>query len=407
MKFKKTVLACVLAAIPAFACVNQAYAQDMEKIVIAARGGSHVDVINAVKEKFEKEHNVEIEVMGLENADLKQKIALDSRASVGAFDLVMLDDPWIPEFAKAGVLCDLTKNGYTDDSDFVKTSLDIGKDPYAKGDTYALPFAGNVTLLFFNQDVLKSVGATHAPDNWEDVLNIAQKAQLNGKLGYVVRGQQGNPIVGDYLPLLWAFGGDVFDENFNVTVNSPEGLASLEFYLQLAKTGANYEKNDIVASVASGKAAQALGWPSWFISGTDSVASYAVIPGKIDAQSKEYSAGVIGNWMMGITANCGKKDLAIELLKYLTSEEVQKAAADKGAVPTRLSVFNDKELSAKYPFYKTLLTGTQNSKVRPRTELWGEIENVYGIELSNALSGTKSAKQALADAQKAIEKIVK
>lgn len=110
---------------------------------------------------------------------------------------------------------------------------------------------------------------------------------------------------------------------------------------------------------------------------------------------------------MGITANCGKKDLAIELLKYLTSEEVQKAAADKGAVPTRISVFNDKELSAKYPFYKTLLTGTQNSKVRPRTELWGEIENVYGIELSNALSGTKSAKQALADAQKAIEKIVK
>lgn len=110
---------------------------------------------------------------------------------------------------------------------------------------------------------------------------------------------------------------------------------------------------------------------------------------------------------MGVTANTTHKDLAIELLKYLTSSEVQKAAADKGAVPTRVSVFNDKDLSAKYPFYKTLLVGTQNSKVRPRTELWGEIENVYGIELSNALSGTKSVKQALVDAQKAIEKVMK
>lgn len=407
MKFKKTVLASMLCALPCFMALNSAYAADMEKLVIAARGGSHVDVINAVKEKFEKEHNVTIEVMGLENADLKQKIALDSRASSGAFDLVMLDDPWIPEFAKAGVLCNLTQNGYSDDSDFVKTSLDIGKEPYAKGDTYALPFAGNVTLLFFNQEVLNSLGYKSAPDNWDEVYKIAKKAQENGKLGYVVRGQQGNPIVGDYMPLLWAFGGDVFDDNWQVTVDTPEGLASLNLYLELAKTGANYEKNDIVSSVAKGNAAMALGWPSWFISGSDTAAAYAVIPGKVSADSKEYSAGVIGNWMMGVTANTTHKDLAIELLKYLTSSEVQKAAADKGAVPTRVSVFNDKDLSAKYPFYKTLLVGTQNSKVRPRTELWGEIENVYGIELSNALSGTKSVKQALVDAQKAIEKVMK
>lgn len=407
MKFKKTVIAAVLCTLPSFMSINFAFAADLQKLVIAARGGSHVDVINAVKAKFEKEHNVEIEVMGLENADLKQKIALDSRASDGAFDLVMLDDPWIPEFAKAGVLCNLTQNGYTDDTDFVKTSLDIGKDPYAQGDTYALPFAGNVTLLFFNQDVLKNLGYEKAPDNWDDVYNIAKKAQSQGTLGYVVRGQQGNPIVGDYMPLLWAFGGDIFDDNWNVTVNTEKGLASLNLYLELAKTGSNYEKNDIVASVSSGKAAMALGWPSWFISGSDTSAAYAVIPGKVNAQSESYSSGVIGNWMMGVTANTQNKDLAIELLKYLTSSEVQKAAADKGSVPTRISVFNDKELSAKYPFYATLLAGTQNSKVRPRTELWGEIENVYGIELSNALSGTKSAKQALIDAQKAIEKVIK
>ena len=106
----------------------------------------------------------------------------------------------------------------------------------------------------------------------------------------------------------------------------------------------NYDKNDLVASVSKGKAAMSLGWPSWFISGSDSLANYAVIPGKKDASSPEYSAGVIGNWMMGVTANTTHKDLAVKLLQYITSAEVQISAADKGAVPTRTSVFNNADM---------------------------------------------------------------
>ena len=46
------------------------------------------------------------------------------------------------------------------------------------------------------------------------------------------------------------------------------------------------------------------------------------------------------------------------------------------------------------------------SRERPRTPLWSQIENVYGIELSNALSGTKTVDQALADAKTAIEGVM-
>lgn len=397
----------VLAGAVILSCsASAALADDEVTLTIAARGGSHVDVINAVKDKFEKENNCTIKILGLENASLKQKVSLDSRNEEGAFDLVMLDDPWIPEFAAGGLLLNLTQNGYKDDPDFVTTSLAVCKEPYATGDTYALPFAGNVTLLFYNAGVLDKVGAK-VPDNWQDVLTVSQKVKDQGLLGYLVRGQQGNPIVGDYLPILWAMGGDVFDKDMkNVTVNSQIAKDALALYIELYKTGANYDKNDLVASVSKGKAAMSLGWPSWFISGSDSLANYAVIPGKKDASSSEYSAGVIGNWMMGVTANTTHKDLAVKLLQYLTSAEVQISAADKGAVPTRTSVFNNADLNAKYPFYQVLLKGTEKSKVRPRTPLWGEIENVYGIELSNALTGQKSIDDALNDAKAAIEEVI-
>lgn len=377
------------------------------KLVVAARGGSHVDVLNAVKADFEAENNCTVEVLGLEAADLKQKVSLDSQNKVGAYDLAMADDPWMPEFCEAGLYANLTELGYEADSDFVKASLDIGKYPYAEGDIYALPFAGNVQLLFYNKQVLDDAGMA-VPESWEDILKIAKAVNgKDGKVGYVIRGQQGNPIVSDYLPILWAFGGNVFDESGNLTIDSKEAKDALKLYMELLKYGANYEKNDIVAAVSDGKAAASLGWPSWYISGETASAEYAAIPSKATASSTAYPTGMIGNWMMGVTANSGNSELALKFLEYVTSADVQKKAAEFGGVPTRTSVFNDSELLAKYPYFETILTCTENSVVRPRLVEWTDIETAYGTELSSAISETKSIDQALADARTAIEAIMK
>lgn len=374
-------------------------------LTIAARGGSHVDVIEAVKGTFEENNNVQIEVLGLEADDLKQKVALDAVNANGAYDLVMIDDPVMPEYAEVGVLLNLTENGYEDDADFVKQSLDIGKNPYALGDTYALPFAGNVQLLFYNQNFLESI-EEEVPVTWNGILEIAKKAKQDGVNGYVIRGQQGNPIVSDFLPILWAFGGDVFDENWNVIVDSEEGKEALQLYCDLLAEGVNYEKNDIVSSVADGSSVMALGWPSWFISGTDAQAAYASIPAKISDTSDENATGMIGNWMMGVTANSTQKELAIKLLTYLTSAEVQAEAVQYGGVPTRTSVFTDSGILSQYPYFTTIYEATVNSVVRPRTAEWSNIEVAFGTELSNVISEIKTVDEGLADAKKAIEDIM-
>jgi multiple sugar transport system substrate-binding protein len=377
------------------------------KLVIAARGGSHVDVINAVKGDFEAANNCTIEVLGLEATDLKQKVSLDGTNATGAYDLAMIDDPWMPEWCEAGIFANLTEMGYEADPDFVKQSMDIGRYPYGEGDIYALPFAGNVQLFFYNKKVLDDAGFD-VPESWEDVLNIAKAVNgKDGKVGYVIRGQQGNPIVSDYLPVLWAFGGDVFDENWNITIDTPEAKEALQFYIDLLANGANYEKNDIVAAVSDGKAAASLGWPSWYITGENATAAYASIPTKATNSSPGYPSGMIGNWHMAVTANSANPELALAFLEYVTSADVQKKAAEFGGVPTRTSVFTDSGLLAKYPYFETILTGTENSVVRPRTPLWTDIETAYGAELSSAISGTKSIDQALADARTAIEAIMK
>lgn len=375
-----------------------------QKLVIAARGGLHVTAIESVKTAFERDNNCTIEVLGLEADDLKQKVSLDSRSSAGAYDLVMADDPWMPEFCAAGIYANLTRMGLRDDPDFIPASLAIGKDPYGTGDTYALPFAGNVQLLFYNKALFDN-NRIAVPTDWAGVLAASQALRQSGKLGYIIRGQQGNPIVSDYLPLLWAYGGNVFDANGRVTVDSQAAKDALQMYINLLGTGANYERNDLVAAVADGNAGMALGWPSWFISGVDASAAWAVIPGKAGPSSAAHPTGMIGHWMMGVTSNSTNKELALKLLQYLTSSENQKIMADKGGVPTRNSVYSDASLIARYAYYPTLLQATIDSVVRPRMPEWSEIEAVYGAELSAAVSGAKTVDRALSDARAAIERI--
>ncbi|MCR5557121.1 MAG: ABC transporter substrate-binding protein, partial [Butyrivibrio sp.] len=125
-------------------------------LTIAARDGSHCDVINAVKSKFEQENNCTLNIIPLSANDIHDKSIEDASNSVGAYDIIMIDDPLMPEYIEKNVLCNLTQLGYTDDEDFVEKSRLLGKDPYPLGATYALPFSGNVQLLFYNESVVGS-----------------------------------------------------------------------------------------------------------------------------------------------------------------------------------------------------------------------------------------------------------
>jgi multiple sugar transport system substrate-binding protein len=370
-------------------------------ITIAARSGSHCDVINAVKDDFETSHNCTLNIIPLSANDIHDNVIADIKNEAGQYDIIMIDDPLMPEYIEKDLLCNLTKLGYSDDDDFVEKSRLLGKDPYPLGATYALPFSGNVQLIFYNENNIDAAALT----NWNDIYAACQKAKNDGKEGYAIRGQSGNPIVSDFLPILWAFGGDIFDSNNNVILDSKEAKAALSFYCDLYSTGGNYEKDDLIDAISSGKASVALGWPSWFITGDGTKANIAQIPGQKDSSAQVLATGEIGNWLLGITSNSANKDLALELIKYLTSSDVQKKALSYGGIPTRVSIFRSSEVTSKYPYFEAIYSGTNNSRVRPRTTKWSRIEDVFGEELSKCIDGKQSVDDTIKNSHNAIKKL--
>jgi multiple sugar transport system substrate-binding protein len=96
----------------------------------------------------------------------------------------------------------------------------------------------------------------------------------------------------------------------------------------------------------------------------------------------------------------------MDFLLWATSAEQMKLSAQRGNPPTRKSVFNDPQLVAKFPSYPAQLRSLESSRPRPRTPLWNEIENAFGIYLSKANGGELSAEDAMNQANAEIKKII-
>src|SRR6476661_9168566 len=122
-------------------------------LTLAINSGVEGDALRQAAKDYEKQTGVHIEIAEFPYANLFEKELIDLNARTGAYDLIMLDDPWFPRFATKQFPTDLgrlmQKRGQTGpDADFVPTSISLCRHPYQSGALYALPYVGNSQLFF-------------------------------------------------------------------------------------------------------------------------------------------------------------------------------------------------------------------------------------------------------------------
>ena len=377
------------------------------KMTLILRGGAYGESLEASLAPFEAEHNVDIEVMLMSFDDLHTGIALDAVNEVGTYDLCMVDGSWMAEFTENGVLANLSEMGYSFDDDIIPATTTICK---VGEDIYLAPYYGNVTVMMYNKQLLADAG--YAPediDSFADLMDIAQKTKAadSNKNGFLIRGGSADNILSDFLPHLVVHGGWVVDENNNPTVDTPEFKAAMQEYLDLYALGSTLDKDDIVASVTSGETALAQIWPGWYTPTADGPANYTTIPTKLTDDSAPVDAVALqGVWCIGIPDNAPHKDLALELLEYVMSPEVQLASIENNGVPCRYSCLTDSTVLETYPHLQTVCGALETGVYRPVIEEWTEFTNILGTEMDNIIQGTKTMDEALAYAQEQLEQLM-
>ena len=377
------------------------------KMTLILRGGAYGESLEAMLPAFEEEHNVDIEVMLMSFDDLHTGIALDAVNEVGTYDLCMVDGSWMAEFTENGVLANLSELGYSFDEDIIPATTEICM---VDDDIYLAPYYGNVTVMMYNKQLLADAG--YAPediDSFQDIQDIAQKTRAadSSKNGFLIRGGSADNILSDFLPHLVVHGGWVVDENNNPTVDTPEFKAAMEDYLALYNVGGTLDKDDIVASVTSGETALAQIWPGWYTPTADGPADYTTIPTKLTDDSQPLDAVALqGVWCIGIPDNAPNKELALELLEYVMSPQVQLESIEHDGVPCRYSCLTDPTVLETYPHLETVCGALETGVYRPVIEEWTEFTNILGTEMDNVIQGTKTLDEALSYAQEQLEQLM-
>jgi multiple sugar transport system substrate-binding protein len=409
----------IVAGVLALAAMSLPAAADF---TILVPSGSEGDGLRAAAADYQAEKNIKIEIVQAPYANVFEQGANAGATKSGVFDIILMDDPWIPFFAENGHLEDLTSyfNAIKvpgPDSDFLAKSLALCRNPYASGPFVCIPYVGNAQMFFYDDAKFKEQGVEGGPKKWDDVIKAASAMTAAGGgryFGYVFRGGEGNPVVADFMPIFWSYGADLFNaDRSKVTIDTPEGAAAMKTFMALKDTAPkgveSYSADEVGRALAAGTAASSINWPNWVATFEDpsqsqvvGKISYSAIPSGTHAGASE-----IGHWTMGIMSAAKNKQEAFDFMMWATSAEQIKISATRGNPPVRFSAFTDPELTSqeKFRHFPTLMEAINFSKPRPRHPKWPEIENAFGIELSKAVAGTITPEEALKNSQAAVETI--
>ena len=405
------VFTCWRAVSVAIALSVAAFAAEAADLVIAGRDDIYGQGLAQAVAGYRKLHpDTDIELLKLPGNNLYQKLKLSMREGTGAYDLVMMDDTWSPEFIANGWLKPLS--AALVDTDMVESTVSLGRAP--SGGLYALPIVGNVEMFAYRKDLLAGKGL-QPPKSWDDVLKIAHTigGADQGVSGVVFRGTKGNPVVTGYLPILWAYGGDVVDASGKVSIDSPQALAALKMLIALKAAAPRdvdvYGAAEVRDALQKGVAAQSIEvWPAWIAALDDPSKSRVV--GQIALQSPpgqvKGPAPMLGIWQMGIPTDAPHAKLAADFLAYLTSPATQTQLATLGIPPTRRSVFADPALVRQYRWYPDQLKALEAGRARPRVKDWQQIEAILGDSLQLALTGQLAPDVALRQAAQKISHVL-
>lgn len=129
-----------------------------------------------------------------------------------------------------------------DFSNFRDSQLDFAKH---NGDLYGMPLSTTVRALYYNLDMFEEVGLTEddVPKTWEELKLISKQLDIVGANGKIERlGFDPTYTDGFYHSWLWQANLDFFDENKEITLNTPGHLEVLNWILDFNK---EYKRSEL------------------------------------------------------------------------------------------------------------------------------------------------------------------
>ena len=371
------------------------------------------DIVKKLTTTFEKENpdlSVKFDAMPFDA--MRDKILTSSMAPSATYDIIIVDNPWMEEFAKAGYLTDLSETVANSASynfnDFAKPVRDIG---IVDGKIFGVPYYNYALGLIVRQDIFDSEGLP-IPSTLEDYVSTIKKLTKNGMYGAAMQPQKGYKIMEEWKNWLHATGGELFDSNGKTIINSKEALKALNLYIDSYKNAApknsvNWGFDEALRAVSSGKAATMLSY-NWMLPALNKKGGMSgELAGNFKLHEVPGGKAVLGTWSWSIPQNAKNKDASWKFISWITSQQVAKKRVIAGGAPVRTSIISDPEVWDKgfgKDYYMAVLGILEDAAPLSSGTNAEQLIEIVGTELNAAVAGIKSPQQALDDAAKGVDR---
>ena len=409
-RFAERFAARLLAPAVAATFAGAAYAADLNIIIEEV---PDYDIVKKLTERFTAENpDITVTFDALPFDAMRDKILTSSLAPTATYDVIIIDNPWMEEFANAGYLAPLddfiAADADYDFDDFVGAVSSVG---VGDGKTYGVPYYNYALGLIVRQDIFDEKGIA-VPTTVEDYVAVVKDLTSDDFYGAAMQPQKGYKVMEEWKNWLYANGGELLDADGNVVINSPEAVKALEMYIDTYNTAApknslNWGFDEALRAVASGKAATMLSY-NWMLPTLNAKDGMAGdLAGKFTLNEVPGGKAVLGAWYWGIPANAEDKEAAWKYVSWISGKDVAKERVIAGGAPVRSSVINDPEVWEQgfgEDYYKTLSGILEDAAPLSSGNHAEELIEIVGTELNAAVAGQKSPQEALDDAAKGVER---
>jgi multiple sugar transport system substrate-binding protein len=391
---------------------------DGEQVTIVyARGKDDTGSTQELVKAFEKKHpniKVKFKEMPTDTGTSHDQYVTMLSAQSSEIDVMDVDVIWPAEFAQAGYLQDLDRfiqRDNIDMSQYIPGAVEAGN---YNGKQWAMPKFIDAGLLYYRKDIVKE-----PPKTWDELIEVAkkQKGKKGTKSGFVMQAAQYEGLVCNFIEFAGAYGGRILDDKGNVVINSPGTVKGLEKMIEVVKSGAvpgnilAIKEPETHTMYKEGESVLARNWPYMFSILQNPDESKVVDQVGVAPLPKgdKASTAALGGWMMGINKYSKNKEAAWEFVKFVTGPEGQKISALYSHSPTYLPTYDDPEVQKANPLYadENFVKGVSAAIPRPVSPEYPKISEIIQVEVSNALSGKVSAKEAVKNMEQQLKDVVK
>lgn len=309
-------------------------------------------------------------------------------AGQNGYDIVFCDVTWVPKFAAAGWLADLTDRlPAVVRDEFLAADIEAG---VYKGRLYRIPAFTDAGLLYYRSDLV-----VRPPQTFHDLAATAAEFQSADRAGYLWQGKQYEGLVTNYLEILWGYGGDWISTDGQVLLDRPEALQALQFLKSAVGTisppgVSTYAEEETRTLFQDGRGVFLRNWlyvealvdrPESKVNGKVGFVPMVATPGGT-------RSATLGGWGFAVSRFSPNPDAAWSFVQFATGPESMQLLLDKaGRIPARKNLVPMQ--------FRGIV---QSARMRPRIPEYAQVSDILQRWLSAALAGISSPEEALRNA---------